>query len=1087
MASARAASPVGVAFCDSGTQCDTIVLREESTPFWDMCKTLNVPEEVTRALIVAEGRSLSDAQATEELMTRLGDAFIAGNFQRGINRYGQAVDWKKLAESRYKTYRRFRDRLSQANTLSYQRKRRCEELESLIETHDVIDKTARALEVIQLREARRAAGYAERKYDRMKRRFSDTWFKGICPPLQSLVRVVFVVFSPWCTLLCVKYECLLLDDHALQYTYLHSRYTFTLIFALSFAGVILEDKIVNFITNSSFVLKEEIAEVATKYRSSKNRAISIMNLFLASAHNYNAKTAKDYKVYDNDEPIGLATLYWAIDGYEDRTIYIQQLETDLDVCNTYIDQCEASIETAKKSSKLMQRENSRQTFILLETEAKFRQQSRRMKAMTITLRHRNDKIAALKRTIVAKQNQIQAQTQQSIKLSTRVLSLKLNVKVKQHEVNVATGKIAALTAEIQALSNEHAESVEAVNTLQQQKTALEKVNSDLVAQMQQLQVQHNAAIQALQQELVLAQAHVADHDTLVEQLATPNRNNLSLSQQLATANGNITTLSQQLASANGTDTTLSQELATANGNNTALTQQLATVNGGLAALQHELAVAQAKVVDNDTLVAQLATVNGDNTALTQQLATVNGQLLALQQQSAQQGQEKDTVIAKLHAELQGKVVEYDTMVTQLASVNGNFALVSQQLATANEEIVTLQQQAIQQAEQFEADKVNLAQSKDTIVAELKAELAAAEDKYDKYVATSARQISTIQAQLKQQASIVQTLKQTKTALEATVQQQSRALAIASRANTVSTLANTIDDDDTPIIKGAGAIEAETVIAAASKQELCGTGGVTSDVTTFGTTDVINNGDITGLANGTSATVPSLVQRRRQQIILSSTSISPLRKNLSIITSSAATSSLLPSEFNSNSSNMSDKTASLSPLRSNCFLRSNSSMFSLDTSSSTIGTIGTGIGMASAIGDRSSTSSRLSLQENTMIPSNNTMPSPRSNANANNSSVNMKPFSPSNNNSSNNTGNNAIMKDSSLVTTSPSPTSRGRTHVRRASTITTTGGGGGTTVVNGNSSRSRSIASPRGVNGNTPTAHGGDDSSTTVTNTTTTSC
>jgi hypothetical protein len=837
---------------------------------------------------------------------------------------------------------------------------------------------------------------------------------------------------------------------------------------------------VDFVTNSGFVLKEDIEAVEARHRSSKNRAISIMNLFLASAHNYNAQTASDSGIHD--EPIGLATFSWAIDDYEDRTIYMQQLETDLDLCNTYIQKCEASIETAEKSSKLMQRENFRQAFLLLETEAKFRQQRRRRKAMAKKYNKADKQIASLKRTIVAKQSQIQARTQQSIKLNTTVSSLKLSVKIKQHEVNVATSKIAALTAEIQALSNEHAESVEAVDILQQEKAALEIVNSDLVAQMQQLQVQHDAANQALQQELVLAQGHVADHDTLVEQLATMDSNNVALLQQLATANGTITTLSQQLASANDTNTTLSQELATSNGKDTTLTQQLATVSGGLAALQQELAVAQAKVVDYDTLVAQLASVNGDNTALAQQLVTVDEQFLALQQQSAQEAQEKDGVIAELHAVIQGKVVEYDTMVTQLASVNGNFALVSQQLATANEDIVTLQQQATQHAEQFEADQVNLAQSKDTIIAELRAELVAAEDKYDKFVATSARQFNTIQVQLKQQVSIVQALKQTRTALETTVQQQSRALAIASRANTVSTLASTTDDDidDIPIIKGAGAIEAETVIAAASKQELCGLGGLSSIGAT--TTGVVNNGDITGLAIGGTATsstaaAPSIVQRRRQQII---SSISPLRNNLSIITSSTATSSLLPSKFNSNSSNM---TASLSPQRSN-YLRSNSSMFSLDTSSSAIGTIGIDIGMASAIGDRSSTSSRLSLQENSMIPSDSTMSSPRGNANANN----MKPFSPSNNNSSNNTGNNGIMKDTTVVTTSQSPTARGRTHVRRASTITTTGGGGATTaVVNGNSSRSRSIASPRGVNGNTtPIEHGGDDS-TTVTNTTTTSC
>jgi predicted DCC family thiol-disulfide oxidoreductase YuxK len=178
MASARAASPVGVASFDSGTQCDTIVLREESTPFWDMCKALEVPEEMTRALVIAEGRSLSDAQATEELMSRLGHSFIAGNFQQGINRFGQAVDWKKVADGRYKMYRRFRDRLSEANTLSYQRKKRVEELESLIETHDVIDKKARALEVSQLKEAKRSARIACRMADRMKNRFVDTWVKG---------------------------------------------------------------------------------------------------------------------------------------------------------------------------------------------------------------------------------------------------------------------------------------------------------------------------------------------------------------------------------------------------------------------------------------------------------------------------------------------------------------------------------------------------------------------------------------------------------------------------------------------------------------------------------------------------------------------------------------------------------------------------------------------------------------------------------------------------------------------------------------------------------------------------------------------
>jgi hypothetical protein len=829
--------------------------------------------------------------------------------------------------------------------------------------------------------------------------------------------------------------------------------------------------VVDFITSSGFVLKEDIDAVEARHRSSKNRAISIMNLFLASAHNYNAQTASDSGIHD--EPIGLATFSWAIDEYEDRTIYMQQLETDLDLCNTYIQKCEASIETAEKSSKLMQRENFRQAFLLLETEAKFRQQRRRRKAMAKRYNKADKQIASLKRTIAAKQSQIQARTQQSIKLNSRVSSLKLSVKIKQHEVNAATSKIAALTAEIQALSNERVESVEAINTLQQEKAALELVNSDLVAQMQQLLLQHDAANQALQQELVLAQGHAADHDTLVEQLATMNSNNV-LAQQL-TANGNITTLSQQL-SANGINTTLSQELSN---NNTTLTQQLATVNGGLAALQHELAVAQAKVVDYDTLVAQMATVNGDNTALAQQLATVDEQFLALQQQSAQQAQEKDGVIAELHAVIQGKVVAYDTMVTQLASVNGNFALVSQQLATANEEIAALQQQAMLQAEQFAADQVNLAQSKDSIIAELRAELVAAEDKYDKFVATSARQFNTIQAQLKQQVSIVQTLKQTKISLETTVQQQSRALAIASRANTVSTLASTtdVDNDDVPIIKGAGAIEAETVIAAASKQELCGLGGLSSDGTT--TTGLVNNGDVNVLTTGTSAAAPSIVQRRRQQMI---SSISPLRNNLSIITSSTATSSLLPSKFNSNSSNM---TASLSPQRSN-YLRSNSSMFSLDTASSAIGIISIDIGMASAIGDRSSTSSStLSLQENSMIPSDSTMSSPRGNAKAND----MKPFSPSNNNSSNNTGNNGIMKDtSSVVTTSQSPTARGRTHVRRASTITATCGGG-TTVVTGNSSRSRSIASPRGVNGNTtPTAHGGDDSTTaTVTNTTTTSC
>jgi hypothetical protein len=184
MASARAASPRGVASCDSatqdsGTQCDTIVLTGNESPFWDMCKALQVPEDTTKALIVAEGRSLSDAQALEALLTSLGEAFAAGNYQKGLNSQGKPIDWQARQAwwlQWKKDHMRCHSKLQTCGKQVWH----CKQQLLTYEAELIESQAARALDQAQLKEAKSKARISDRFANRMKNRFASTWWKGVC-------------------------------------------------------------------------------------------------------------------------------------------------------------------------------------------------------------------------------------------------------------------------------------------------------------------------------------------------------------------------------------------------------------------------------------------------------------------------------------------------------------------------------------------------------------------------------------------------------------------------------------------------------------------------------------------------------------------------------------------------------------------------------------------------------------------------------------------------------------------------------------------------------------------------------------------